>query len=682
MTLAHAPLRALLLGGLLTCLGAGVAAAHGGVYKGPPPEPPAGPLPPSPAPAPVPPTATPPPGPSSPPGAPSSPTGTPPAYSQDKEKPDLSGWGPWWGFNRDPYLDLKRSLHRELVVTGSDDFFLGRGERAQIPDREEPGQRELQGRVVPALLEALRTERSDDVQTAALMALAKIGGGGSHGDAILERAIRPFLKADSQEVSETATIALGVLGRESSAFLLADLLLDSPAGRSAVDRSEVGDRTRAFAAYALGLIAADSKRRDVRRFAVGKLCAAFDADDAAIHDVRAACTIALGLIPLRIAEAERARPQAEESPPPSASRQAQIGWLLAWFRDAEIEPRIRGQMPVALARLLPRVGEPLRSEVIAALTGALAEHSREPREVREGVAAALGRIGDSDRDPLDASIREALFRSAQSGNQPERYLAWMSLARVASQRGAGPEPEAALGEVRAYLLTHLARSRTLQRPWAALALAEMERRERRAHRPPSVDVQLAVRQALVGAVSPEEVGGLCIAAGLLRDLEAKPHILRKIELLRDDAARGHAAVALGLIGTPDVVPPLRELVAASKYRPVLLREAAIGLGLVGDEAVVPELVGMLGEAGALSSQAAIALALGHIGDLRSIEPLLQALRDPALTDRARAFAVVSLGLVGDRSPLPWNAAIARDVGYTSGLASLHDAQGSGILDIL
>ena len=45
--------------------------------------------------------------------------------------------------------------------------------------------------------------------------------------------------------------------------------------------------------------------------------------------------------------------------------------------------------------------------------------------------------------------------------------------------------------MRAYLLTHMARSRTLQRPWAALALAEMERRERRAHRPPSVDVQLA-----------------------------------------------------------------------------------------------------------------------------------------------------------------------------------------------
>ena len=43
--------------------------------------------------------------------------------------PDLTIWQFWWGFNKDPYLNLKAKIHAGGTQTGSDDFFLGRGAR-------------------------------------------------------------------------------------------------------------------------------------------------------------------------------------------------------------------------------------------------------------------------------------------------------------------------------------------------------------------------------------------------------------------------------------------------------------------------------------------------------------------------------------------------------------------------
>ena len=88
------------------------------------------------------------------------------------------------------------------------------------------------------------------------------------------------------------------------------------------------------------------------------------------------------------------------------------------------------------------------------------------------------------------------------------------------------------------------------------------------------------------------------------------------------------------------------------------------------------------EAKTLSTQAAIASALGFIGDARSIDPLVEMLASTDVTPKARAFAGVALGIVADKETLPWNSKISVDINYRANTTSLTSPEGTGILDIL
>ncbi len=169
----------------------------------------------------------------------------------------------------------------------------------------------------------------------------------------------------------------------------------------------------------------------------------------------------------------------------------------------------------------------------------------------------------------------------------------------------------------------------------------------------------------------------------MQDAESSPILMDKLERESDDEARGYIALALGLMGDRTSIEPIQEIVRQSKYRPALLKQAAIGLGLLGDKELVLDLIGMLSEAKGLATQAAISSALGFIGDQRSIDPLVTMLHNKDLTDRARGFAAVALGIVADKEPLPWNTKIAVDLNYRASTQTLTDAAGgTGILDIL
>ncbi|MCY3003414.1 MAG: HEAT repeat domain-containing protein [Planctomycetota bacterium] len=152
----------------------------------------------------------------------------------------------------------------------------------------------------------------------------------------------------------------------------------------------------------------------------------------------------------------------------------------------------------------------------------------------------------------------------------------------------------------------------------------------------------------------------------------------------DAEARGYLAVALGLVGDRGSAPRLRELVASSRFQPELLRQGALALGLLGDKEVVPLLLEMLARATSLSSQAALASALGLIGDARSLDGLIAMTHAGGQrTDLARAFAAVALGMCADKEQLPWNARLANDANFRAVTSTLHAPDsGTGILDIL
>lgn len=111
------------------------------------------------------------------------------------------------------------------------------------------------------------------------------------------------------------------------------------------------------------------------------------------------------------------------------------------------------------------------------------------------------------------------------------------------------------------------------------------------------------------------------AADHLGKLRARAAVRPLIRMLRKDPnehARTHAVRALGEIGTPDVIPPLRE---ALEDRGLAVRSwAALNLAELGDRAATPALIRQLEDRDAIVRRAA-AKALLKLGETAAIEPL-------------------------------------------------------------
>jgi HEAT repeat protein len=508
--------------------------------------------------------------------------------------------------------------------------------------------------------------------------------------------LSPFLADPNQEVAETAAAALGILAEERAAQLLAELVLDTPAGRRAVRASEVSARTRAFAAYALGLAGHRSSNEDVRRFAVHKLSTALLDEDEATADLGVACVLALGRLPLPWSGAEPAEERGTAISA-SASREAQVRFLLEVLEARKTERLVRAHVPTALGLVAaapdpslpagtssddPGVRASMRAtkELVAeACLKALAKTSCDPLELRQSAAIALGVVGDNDNDGVDRRIRAALME-VEDGEASLRRLAWMALAQAGGRAGEGAP--VGVPDVRSFLLKKVARASGENANWGALSLAVFERGLTEGGRALDADSAHALRRRLEDASSPSDVGAAAIACGIVGDPEAGEPLLEALKRVADEEAQGEVAIALGLLRADGALERIRRQVDEATYRPKLMRDSALALGLHGDRGAVKLLLGKLERASALPAQAAIAQALGRIGDRTTCEPLIEMLGNRQLTDSARSFAAVALGLVADRDELPWNTVLSVETNYLAPTPTLYDQQGFGILNIL
>src|SRR5262249_37038936 len=159
---------------------------------------------------------------------------------------DPAQWSAWWDLNKAPYLDLKRHVHAPGSASGDTSWFVG---QYGAPASTRPTEQQVREQVVPALLAVRAKETNNDLGSGTLVALARIGPGGT-GEAArrFESAIARYLVDANQEIRETAAVSLGILANSRSIPLLANLLWDTQAGRELVKRDEVDYRTRAFAA--------------------------------------------------------------------------------------------------------------------------------------------------------------------------------------------------------------------------------------------------------------------------------------------------------------------------------------------------------------------------------------------------------------------------------------------------
>jgi hypothetical protein len=316
---------------------------------------------------------------------------------------------------------------------------------------------------------------------------------------------------------------------------------------------------------------------------------------------------------------------------------------------------------------------------------ALGPNSKEKDEIRQSCVLSLGMIGDSDQDRVDVDIRAALKRMSDQGDAQSKHFTNIAMAQVGGRPGTGTGNDKGQDEARKFLIHQLTKGRSGMKPWAGIGIGVMENALAKndvVAGTASGTAKTSLRTAFGEAASPETVGAYAIGLGIAGDVEARKLLADKLTKTSEASAKGYIAIALGLLDARESIQEIQTIVRDSRYKPDQLKSAAIGLGLLGDKDLVPELVTMLGDAKTMSSQAAIASALGFIGDSRSIEPLVAMLKKKELTDTARGFAAVALGIVADKESLPWNAKISTNINYRANTSSLTDPTGTGILDIL
>jgi HEAT repeat protein len=574
---------------------------------------------------------------------------------------DPSSWQTWWWLNRAPYLELKAALARQIVVTHSDSA--GSGSSAAQDDASRKSEvRRLRTRMVSVLSEALAQSHAPDVTTAILLALGKAGSCLPEADVPrVQDAIRPLLQDTNQEIAETAAIALGAIAQPAPALLLVEILEDSDIGRKLVGRPEVPYRTRAFAAYGLGLIGRRVPSQDVRRYVVRHLSRALEMDHTASDDLGVACLEALGIVRVDMPAASASKSATAST---DATLDVQTASLLQTFGRQKRSDVLRAYVPVSLARAVSTKPPELVDDAVATLCAVLEPHAKEPTLVQQSAAMALASLTPAS-EAQQKRIFATLHENVSQGERLVSNLSLLSLARITATsvpNSAGVDPAS---QARALFEREMLRGFTGARPWAALALGISEYMRLRAGFDPSNDARAAIRTALSDRRGPNEIGAYCVAAGLMRDPGSRDLMLHVLLDTADDDLRANAAIGLGLLHDDAAIEPLHKVLTESRFRPVLLRDSAIALGLLGDV------------------HAAIATALGFIGDARSIEPLLGLVESKTSGERTKAFAAAALGNICDESPLPWNTPYSLDVNYVLPPATLYEPIGAaGLLDML
>ena len=388
-----------------------------------------------------------------------------------------------------------------------------------------------------------------DVLSGAMVAAAKIGADPSSTAArALETALLDRLDDASQEVSESAAVALGILGHEGSIEPLLALLGDDAAGRALAGGKPVTARTRAFAAYALGLVAERSGSNRTRQRAARGLVHALD-ERASSADLEVAAVSALGIL--------RLAPDPQGTTSVAAEWVSRDGVARAATRAA-VDPRrrelLRGHAPVALARLAEGAPDPLRGQLAGCVVGLTRNPRKLSNEALQGTALALGALADCDPGGLDGEARGALERICAAGEPWSRGYALVSLGALGGRRGSGEDADRGERAVRRFLLDQLLRGRTRTRTWAALGLGVMERARLDAGAPPDRDVREVLRSALAQRASPDEYGAYAVAVGLARDVAvgrdraARDLVDRREHALADEIAvrREHRSRARGI----------------------------------------------------------------------------------------------------------------------------------------
>lgn len=579
------------------------------------------------------------------PGQPGSPVGLPPkapTLSILDLGADTATWEAWWNLNRDRYLAIKSRVYETDAAAGSAPSGTGLAHK-------KPDGRLVADRVLPILSTVIERERDPTLAAEALIALARADRGRGVDDALSERVVQRIEGALADEqlsVCEAALLALGARGSAHSVPMLAAIVLDSTAGRTALKRDTVPTRLRSIAALALGLTAARG-RVDIQRFAAHALSTPLESRKGIPQDFAAACVASLGLLDLGSGIAS-------DDLPASASASALARFLIGVADDPERDPLVRAQAAASAGRTGARTSDADRARAIA-WAASTARDAARPTIVRQGAAIALGRLGRPTESAPDALARETLAELTRDTDRLVRGLSWLARAEIGARARVEPEKAAALA-IQDGLIADFAEAKGGAMGFLALALGVF------AHDSALIaaaEGNRTLKEAWARARNPSDSSAVGLALGLRLDITASPAMLERFGREGDAPARSALALGLGLAGATATIDALR-VASGAENHPVVIRDSAIARALLGDESTATEMTALLAGTKSLLAADYAADALVAMGDARSIEQLVDIARDARESIGRRIRAVRALGGVADASVLPWNEPLRAD----------------------
>ncbi|MGQ0552006.1 MAG: HEAT repeat domain-containing protein [Planctomycetota bacterium] len=558
--------------------------------------------------------------------------------SQTDLEENFEIWEYWWENNKDQYLNLKNRLVSTSSQTGSSGLLSGRGRKDAGKSTRRPSDELIANEVIPTLTSIMSATDKGDIIDSAVLAMARSSRPTSH-DAVLAVAL-PLISHKELSVQTSATLSLGVLGSAKAIKPLRDLMADTGEGRK-LTGGNVPWLVRAFAALSLGLINDPSSTS-----ALMDIVANLPDSD---RDIKVCAIVGLGLM--------------DNAQSAEASK-----FLVKMLGDAKLDSITKSYVPTSLAKLNSRLDNPDPS-VLPALLQTFNDRDTDD-SVRQSAAIGLGLLGHVTHE----EVMKALLDYISAGKDIQtRHFCFISLAQI-GDRDTSPQEHVEVHErIKKLLLKEVSKpDAKSNRSWAALASAIYAKGRE------SEGTFLAeISAAYEKEKDPSFKAAFALALGLLNAQHMGGQIFEDFQGSRDYDFKGYASVALGFMNHSAAADTLREVCKNKTITPNYRLQVATALGLMGDTEAVDTLVSTLEDAQTLGVSSAVAKALGLIGDVQAIEPLKAIAFDTTKPILTRAFACVALGIVCEKSDLPWNAAISQDNNYRAGVPAIDE-----VLDIL
>lgn len=546
-------------------------------------------------------------------------------------------WEFWWENNKDRFLNLKDRLVKTTNVSGSPGLLTGRGRQLASSATRRPDQILINNEVIPALRGLLATSDDKDILDSAVLALGRTTNE-TMADDIVEVAV-PLLSNKDLSVQSSTALALGVLGSPTAVQNLQEILQDSSAGRRITGGGNIHWLVRAFAGLSLGLIGENS--------GIDSLMSVVERLGDSEKDIKICSIVGLGML-------DSSHPRAHD---------VQV-FLQNQLQNRRLDPLIKSFIPTSLGKLG-------MTESIDTLLDTFVDRDTD-NIVIQSAAIGLGQLASIE----NSNVVEALLKYVSEGKDAQtRHFSIISLGQI----GARDEDFETHKEIHDDIYDRLAREiqgkgkQKSHRSWAGLSAAIYSK----AH----PEIQPKVIDRLVAAYEDESdpsfKSAFAVSLGLLNATSAADMIFTDFNRKKEQDFRGYAGVALGFLQHDEAADVLRGLCQNKATTPNLRLQAATGLGLMSDTQAVSTLIETLESAKTLGVSSAVAKALGLIGDRDSITPLKNIALKDGTNPVTRAFACVALGLVGEKTNLPWNAIISAHNNYRAKTPSIEE-----VLDIL